>query len=390
MIETTEAIIIYDALSFFPDVVPTGGHLAQEKNVLTGEFSPDRQIFPMSLDFVLKTIDPNLGNKTEDVTSMLTVNWYRVTTSGGKEVETEIVSTSSSQPYYRSGNTLIVQANVEPGTTVVLRARAAYVDPHTQRVTRFVEDRVLSSRTAEVYNPSLEVDIGVLHFVCPFVLTDAGRFRTVTARFFSGSSEISNNAGMVYEWKKLDGNSYRTIEGTDVDVASVSGRTLVLDLACINRSKFCLTAYFNTAPFNKPGYKRQYYFTVERQLAGFSLKPRVFKGKFLRMDTEESEAEAVLTFNSNQLDNPSRFFRIGWSFYLQSGTAQQNKTFLGYGNTARAGRSLSGYDGNKVPTFQMDAAPFSEYRLLVDDVTGDYIVDDTAPAQYVVGQFVDE
>ena len=380
MIETTEAIIVYDALSTVFDVLILGGGLMQKYNTLTCEYVPDRNACPIALTPRLTVTDPNRNDETTDQTSMIVVQWYRVTVSGSSETETEIISTSDEDQYYKSGRTLMVAANISAGNTVILRVKASYVNPHTNETMRFTKDFVLGTQNYVEFNPSLEIDAPNLVIVSPFKLEASNRYKTVTAKFFAGATDISTNANVVYKWYKMVNNAYReitsqTIANGDIDVSSVSGRTLVLDLFCIKKEKYCCTAYYDVDPYNRVEYKLSRYFTVNRQMSGYSLKPRVSVGKFLRMDMKKSTAEAVLTVNSHQMDDPSQFFVISWKFYLQSGTSKLNTKNLGTGNSASVDRSLSGYDRTKIPTFEMGYEPLSEYGVVVDD-QGDTIIDD--------------
>lgn len=387
MVVTDEAVILYDALRTAFDVQPIGGGLTQKKNTLTGEFQVDRSMCPLVLCPTLQVTDPNEGDKTHDRTAMMIARWYRVTTSGTNETETEITSTNGNDDYYLSGRNLTIQANIEPGAKAVLRVKMSYVNPHTNDTLREQKDFVLSTESYVEFNPALEVDIPNYSTVSPFLLRDNGDandnyLRTVRAKFFAGTSDISTNSRMVYVWEKKDGTTYRAITASDVEVVSASGRTMVLDLRCIKRAKYRVTAYH--ADFAQTENRRSRLFTINRQMSGYTLLPQCVRGKFLKKDTPESEEQAVLTVNSNVVDDPLEYFRIGWTFYLQNGTARENEKFLGYGVSATAGRSLSGYDKNKRPTFAMEYNPLSEYDILEDD-DGNPIEDDDS-TEPIIGQ----
>lgn len=386
MIQTNEAIIIYDALNTTFDVQMLGGGLTQRKNTFSGEFTVDRTICPMALCPTLQVTDPNLDNVTTDQTQMLVVRWYMVTSSGGSVTETEITSRNNSDNYYLSGKDLIVQANVEAGSNVVLRVKASYVNRHTNETVMFEKDLVLSTTTYVEYNPGLEVNIPTYSIVSPFNIIDEGDvndnyLRTVQAKFFAGTVDISSNARITYIWEKKDGANYRAIAGTDVEVVSISGRNMVLDLRCIGRVKYRVTAYH--LDFAQSENKRTVYFTIDRQMSGHTVRTDVTKGKYLKRSTQESEIEAVLTVNSHTKENPSDYFTFAWTFYRQNGTAREGTTFIGFGPKATVGRNLSGYDRTKRPTFQLEYKPLSEYQLLTDD-NDEPIVDEND--EYVIGQ----
>ncbi len=388
MIQTDEAIIIYDALVTVFDVPNIGGALTQRKNSFTGEFTVDRTICPMSLTPTITVKDPNLDDETSDQTSLLVTSWFFVTQENGAEVETPIGNNTSDDIYY-SGKNLMVERNVEAGDIVIIRLKAVYYNPHTTEPMHFTRDFTLSTTTYLMYNPAIAVDIPNYSTVSPFHLIDDGsasdnHLRTVTAKFFSGSQDISTNSRLVFTWEKKDGSSYRAIAATDVEVVSISGRQMVLDLTCVGRVKYRVTAYHQD--FDAADYRKSYTFTVNRQMSGFTLKPVVVRGKLLKLNVTESEAEAQLSVNSNAVDNPGKFFTFYWTFYRQNGTSREGTTFLGTGPSVKAGRSLSGYDKTKRPTFQMESHPLSEYRLLVDD-NGDPVTGDSN--ELIIGQVED-
>lgn len=386
MIQTDEAIIIYDALNTTFDVQMLGGGLTQRKNTFSGEFTVDRTICPMALCPTLQVTDPNMDNVTTDQTQMLVVRWYTVTSSGGTVTETEITSRNSSDNFYLSGKDLMVQANIEAGSSVVLRVKASYVNRHTYETVMFEKDLVLSTTSYVEYNPGLEVNIPTYSIVSPFNIIDEGGnsdnyLRTVQAKFFAGTVDISSNSRIAYVWEKKDGANYRGISGTDVEVVSISGRNMILDLRCIGRVKYRVTAYHQD--FAQSENRRTAYFTIHRQMSGHTVRTEVTRGKYLKRSTLESEIEVVLTVNSHTMDNPSEFFTFAWTFYRQVGTAREGTQFLGFGPKATAGRNLSGYDKTKRPTFQLEYRPLSEYQLLTDD-NDEPIVDENG--EYVIGQ----
>lgn len=385
MIVTDEAVIIYDALNTVFDVQMIGGTLTQKKNTLTGEFSPDRTVCPLALCPTLQVTDPNLDNVTTDQTQMTTINWYTVTTSGGASTETEITSYSSSDLYYRSGKNLIVQANIQPGSNVVLRVKGSYVNQHTSEQMRFEKDFVLSTEAYVEFNPAMEVDIPNYSVVNPFYIKDAGDaddnyLRTIQAKFFAGTQDISTNARVVYTWEKKEGANYRAITANDVEVVSVSGRTMVIDLRCVGLVKYRCTAYHQD--YSQSENRRSVLFTLNRQMSGYHFDTQM-RGKYLKNDTRESECEIVVHVNSSLEENPLKYFTFAWTFYLQNGTSREGTTLLGFGTKASVDRTKSGYNKNKVPTFSCEPRPLSEYQLMTDDNGVPYTDDN---GELIIGQ----
>lgn len=389
---TEEAVILYDPIETVFEVEPIGGSPVQRQNTITGEYAPDRTLTPMVLSPSLQVIDPNVqgGARGSDRTASITVQWYRVTTSGNTETETEIVAAYSAgatahADYELYGKGLMVNANTPAGSSVHLRLKASYVNPNTNEPLRFRHDFLLTTEPFIEFNPAIEVNVPNYSVVDPFRLTAANRQLAVVARFFAGQLDISTSQNVVFLWEKLDGTAYRSIAATDVEVVSITGNTMVLDQECIGRCKYRVTAWHSG--YAAQEHRRSYTFTLNRQMSGATLQARIVRGKFLKADVRESEAEMVLSVNSSEVANPEDFFRAKWSIYRQSGSSQQGRTLLGWGNRAVANRSLTGSDKTKVPTFEMEAHSLSEYQIATDD-NGTPVTDDNG--NYIIGQVIED
>lgn len=376
MILTDESSIIYEPLITLFEVDIVGGSLTQRQNTMTGEYEPDRSLFPVALRPRLQVTDPNIvdGQQTSDRTSSLSVNWYTV--SNG----TETAISATTGDYAVSGKDLVISANVTAGSVVHLRCRAQFVNPNTNDVMRFVKDFTLSTETYIAFNPAVSVDLPNYSVISPFKLT-TGQQRTVTARLLAGGTDISTDSHARFLWEKLDAGAFRSIAATDVEVASVSGRTMVLNLECVGHVTYRLTAWHTDYTQER----RSVVMTLHRQLSGYSLDMRIVSGKLLMNNVTESAAEAVVRVNSNEINNPLNFFRFHWTFYLQPYRQAEVSHCLGYGVSAVAPRSLSGYDKTRTPTFRLEYQPLTEYQLLTDD-NGEPVTDDND--ELVVGQLL--
>lgn len=378
MITTEQAGIIFDPLITMFDVDTVGGSLTQRYNSITEEYESDRALFPMALRPRLQVTDPNIvdGEQSSDQTAALAVTWYKVVNSQ------ETVITATSGDYYLSGKDLIVAANVTPGSIVGLRIVAQYVNPNTKDVLKFDKRLNLSTQTYVEFNPAVAIDAPNYVVVSPFKTT-RGQQRVLTGVFYAGASDISANPKVSYLWLKRDGANYRTIVDTDIEVAAVSGRQMTLNVDCIGDATYKLVAWHT----DYADQQREALVTFHRQWSGFDVVMRICKGKILKNNMQWSEAEAVVKVNSSEISNPGDYFRFLWRFYRQFGTAREGNTILGTGVTARADRSLSGYDKTRTPTFQMEYQPVSEYRLLYSRSTGHPIA--SSNNKYLVGQVLE-
>lgn len=376
MILTDEGNIIYEPLITLFEVDIVGGSPTQRQNTMTNEYEPDRSLFPVALKPRLQVTDHNIteGQQTADRTSSLSVNWYTVS----NDTETPITATTGN--YAVSGKNLIISANVTAGSVVHLRLRAQFVNPNTNDVIHFVEDYTLSTETYIAFNPAVSINLPNYSVISPFKLT-AGQQRVVTARLMAGGTDISTDTHARFLWEKMEAGAFRAITATDVEVASINGRTMVLNLECVGHVTYRLTGWHTDYAQER----RSVVMTLHRQLSGYSVDMRIFSGKLLMTNITESAAEAIVRVNSNEINNPLDFFRFHWRFFRQPYRQAEGYNCLGYGVRAIAPRSLSGYDKTRIPTFQMEYQPLTEYQLLTDD-NGDPITDDND--ELVIGQLL--
>ncbi len=388
---TEEAAIIYDPIETTFDVQPIGGKLNQRQNSITGEYSPDRTITPMVLMPSLQVKDTNkeAGQQISDETENMTVQWFRVYSNDGVETEEEITDVYDPEAQAHEdlelyGKGLMVNANTPAGEYVEVRIKASFVNPNTLEVLRFKRGIELKCDTYIEFNPSIEVNIPNYSIVDPFKITDANKYRSITAKFFAGADDITSNQNVTFLWEKLDGTTYRTMTNADVEVMSVSRNVMVINQECVGRCKYRVTAWHTG--YAEPENRRSFLFTINRQMSGATPTIQITRGKFLKSNIEESEAKLVVSVNSSELSNPEKFFVCKWSMYRQNGTTQEGLTYLGWGMNAIAGRSVSGYDRTKVPTFKAEVYSLSEYQLCTDD-NGDPVTDDNGG--YITGQVIE-
>lgn len=388
---TEEAVILYDPIKTAFDVLPVGGMLGQRQNTITGEYSPDRDITPMVLSPSLQVIDPNIteGSQVSDETNMLTIAWYLVTTENGSELETEIADVydpeaQSHATYEKYGKGLMINANVPAGSTVHLRLRAGYVNQNTNEPLDWKRDFFLKTEPYVEFNPAIEVNIPNYSIVNPITLNADNKMLPVTAKFFAGTQDITSNAKVTFLWEKLEGTAYRAIRATDVEVVSVVRNVMTLNQECIGRCKYRATAWHTD--YSAAEHRRSYLMTLNRQFSGVTPQLRIIRGKFLKSNISESEAQLVVSVNSHEISNPEDFFRAKWGLYKQRGAAQEGSVDLGWGNSVTVGRSKTGYDRTRVPTFRMEAHTLSEFQLSTD-ADGNPITD--ANGEYVIGQVIE-
>lgn len=388
---TEEAVILYDPIETVFDVQPIGGMLGQRQNTITGEYSPDRNVTPMVLSPSLQVIDPNIteGSQASDETDMLSVAWYIVTTENGTESETEIVDVydpeaQSHADYEKYGKGLMVNANVTVGETVHLRLKATYINRNTNEPLKFTRNFLLSTEPFIEFNPSIEVNIPNYSIVNPFKLTAANKQLAVTAKFFAGTQDITSNANVTFLWEKLEGTTYRAIAATDVEVVSIVRNVMTVNQECVGRCKYRVTAWHTG--YSAAEHRRSFLITLNRQFSGVTPQLRITRGKFLKSNISESEAQLVVSVNSHEISNPEDFFRVKWSLYKQHGSSQEGNVELGWGNNVVADRSKTGYDKTRVPTFKMEVHTLSEYRLCIG-TDGNPVTDGNG--EYIIGQEIE-
>lgn len=388
---TEEAVILYDPIKTTFEVPQIGGSLNQRQNTFTGEYAPDRSIVPMVISPWLQVTDTNIteGSQTFDATEDLTVLWCLVTTSDGKETETEIISVFDPEAqthadYELYGKGLMVNANIPAGNIVHVRLKAQYVNTNTLEPLKFNRDFLLTTQPYVEFNPSIEVNIPNYTVVNPFELTQANKNIAIIAKFFAGVQDASANAKVNFLWEKLEGTTYRAIAATDVEVVSIARNVMTVDRERVKRCKYRVTAWHSD--YSAAENRRSFLITLNRQMSGVTPQLRIIRGKFLKSNITGSEAQLVVRVNSNEIANPEDFFRAKWAVYKQHGTSQEGRVELGWGNSVMADRTKTGYDRTRVPTFEMEVHSVSEYRLSIgtdgEPVTG-------TDGKYIVGQVID-
>lgn len=392
-----EAVILYDPIQTTFDVHVIGGSITQQQDMFTGQYDPDRSRFPIMLVPSLLVTDPNTGRKGVEDIDLCLVNWYLVAANG---TETEITSTDTiNDDYAIDGKSLVIHANIAAGQVLSVAVQVQYPNASLGNNMKFRRKFTLSTSAMASFDPMLSLDIPNLATVNPFHLGDAVT-RTITASFFAGKQDISTHAKVVYVWEIWGGSAYRAITAEDVEVDSVSTRsvviggvattvqyrTIVLRLECIKQLKIRCTAYH--ADIDAAQFRQSAVFTVDRKMYGARPMIKVTKGKHVKGDTLESEAEFSLAVNSNLINNPMDFFCVRWKFFRLSGTSRQNEVDLGWGQSAKATRAMIGTDKTKKPTFEGQAYSLGEFALLEDD-NGDIIEDDDS-TDLVIGQYLED
>lgn len=392
---TDEAIILYDPIQTIFDVFSTGGDKTQRQNLISGEYEPDRTLFPVSFTPTLKVTDENLGLKGEERIAYCVTQWYLISASGASTV----IDPSDPPDGYEidtDGYTLIVSKNVPAGTIQRLQVVVTYPNVDTGQLT-FNKDIVLSTSALVDFIPSLELNIPLLYTVNPFHIDPASPQQTVQATFRVNTTDMSTDANIVYVWEKMDGSTYRAIRNTDIEVVSIPTRTvningvpttcqyrtMVLDLLCIGKAKYRCTAYH--AQYNEAQFITSEVFTFDRKLYGARPQMAITSGKFLKGNVTESVAEAWILVNSNRRDNMLDYYRCMWTFYLLYGSQKQNTTVLGWGDSISFPRSLSGTDRTKKPTVDAEFFELSEYQPVYED-DGTTLVTEDDGTTLVIGQ----
>ena len=115
----------------------------------TGVFAPDRQITPLTLTPKLSLLDPdtNTSYTTEASPATVTfqsVDWKVKEWNGSAWVETTISSVSPSDPYYTSGDNLVIRKNnYDAAHAINITCRANYRDPRDVGTTCWLETSIM-------------------------------------------------------------------------------------------------------------------------------------------------------------------------------------------------------------------------------------------------------
>ncbi|TGY80252.1 MULTISPECIES: hypothetical protein [Muribaculaceae] len=349
--KTATAYIINTPLSvsLYMDII--GGGLEQTKNA-DGLFDPDRTLFPLALRPRLAVKDPDHVLADGDhTTGLIDTRWYIGTDDKGTRI-TESTSGFSLGAY----GELTVRRNVEPSSPLSLYFTCGYIDPRTQKTIRKSQQVTLTTVQNVELNLSLEIDAAQKMAISPF---KNQALRTITATFRNGSDPVPD-ARAVYSWQVLERSAltWRAIGADDPFYVSGQGtKALVIDRRYIDREAIRLEAHHKSAPSRVVSAMTKAY----RCYGQWDEREMLTRGKFVRHDTREIEARAVIDTPRGQVTRPEDYFDITHIFTTNEKGAPEK--VIGYGEKAVVGAGIAGRDPNVLAVFGCEVRERTALRV---------------------------
>lgn len=316
--KTVSAYILYQPLSISLSLEVAGGSLNQNRNGLTGEYEPDRTLFPLMLRPRLTLTDPDgLLDQGDHSSDLIDTRWYI-----GSDESGERITTQTEGFVLGSYGVLTVKRNVEPSQPLTLFFSCAFIDPRTGKTFRKTSVTTLSSVASVQFNLSLEIDAALKMAVSPF---RNNQTRKITATMHNGT-EVVEDGDAVYLWQVRDGASFRSI--TEDDLFYVSGqntRSLTIDRRFIDRETIRVIAYHKSHQEQKLYAQTR----VFRWYGQWDERETIVRGRFIRPDTSEIEVRAVIDTPKGQVVSPADYYDITHIKTTNEAGARQD--VIGYG-----------------------------------------------------------
>ena len=354
--KTATAYILYDPLTVNFSMVELGGSVVQRKDSLSGNFDPDRSLFPLVLRPQLKIQDPNHILQDGDHTDkLIDCRWYVGTDDKGTRIYSD---TEGLKP--GANGELSVSRNVEPAIPLNLYFSCAYVDPRTQNTFRKSVVVTLSSVLATEMNLGIEIDAANKMPVSPF---KTHHHRTITATFRNGTENVPDESA-VYVWRVLDASTREMRDVNDDDLFYVSGqgtRSITIDRRFIDKELLEVVASLAAEPSRKVSARTKMF----RWYGQWDDEVRITRGKFVRPDTPEIEVQAYINTPKGQISSPADYFDIT---HIRTGSSADSfQETVGYGEVVTIPRSSIGSDPNLRPVFGIETRERTALRACTID-----------------------
>jgi hypothetical protein len=341
--KTASAYILYQPLIVSLSMDEIGGSTTQHKNNVSGGFDPDRTMFPLILRPRLVVKDPDHVLQDGDYTSaLIDTRWYIGNDENGSRITTVT-------PGFTIGayGELLVGCNVEPSVPVNLYFTCAYIDTRTLRVFRQSVLVTLTTVLSTELNLDISLDAARTMPVNPF---KHQALRTVTATFRNGRDTVTDSEA-IYLWKVRDGVTRQLRAITTDDLFYISGqgtRSLVIDRRFIDRELIQIEACHTSDPSRKVYAQTKAY----RCYGQWDERVVITRGKYIRPDTGQIEAQACVDTPRGQVVNPQDYFDITHIFTTNEKGAVEKVT--GYGERVVVPASIAGKDPNVIPLFGVE------------------------------------
>lgn len=341
--KTASAYILYTPLDISLLMLEVGGNTTQNKSNVTGEFDPDRTLFPLVLRPSLVIKDPDHVLDDGDHTKKLIDNrWYIGTNENGSRITKDTDGFVLGQY-----GELTVKRNVEPSVPLSLFFTCAYIDSRTQNTFRKSFLVTLTTNLTTELNLSLEIDAARKMPISPFKSVST---RTIKATFRNGENIVAD-ADAVYLWKVRDSVTKQLRAITADDLFYVSGlntKALTIDRRFIDKELIQLEAYHRADNSRKVYVQTK----IFRWYGQWDEREVITRGKFVRPDTSEIEVRAFVDSPKGQIIDPQNYFDMTHIFTTNEKGAPQ--TVIGYGETVVVPVSIVGKDPNVRPVFGVE------------------------------------
>lgn len=341
--KTTSGYILFNPLSVALFLDEIGGSTSQRKSNVSGEFDPDRTLFPLVLRPRLVVKDPDhVLNDGEHTINLIDTRWY----IGSSENGTRITKDTEGLSIGENGE-LSVSRNVEPAVPLNLFFTCGYIDTRTKKTFRKTYLVTLTTTQATELNLSIEIDAARKMPVSPFKNQTN---RVITATFRNGQETIADNKA-VYLWKVQDkiSKQLRTITADDLFYVSGQGtKSITIDRRFIDKELIQVEAYHVA----DPGRIVHAHTKIFRWYGQWDERVAITRGKFIRPDTREIEVVAIVDTPRGQVTDPADYYDITHIFTTNEAGAPER--VIGYGERVVVPASIAGKDPNVIPVFGVE------------------------------------
>ncbi|EJX03100.1 hypothetical protein EVA_08791 [gut metagenome] len=349
--KTASAYIVYDALNLSLSVQVVGGALTQRKDALTGEFDPDRSMFPLMFQPCLMVKDPNhILSDGDHTKKLIECRWYEGTDNKGR-----LITADTAGYILGEYGRLVVQKNVEPDQPVNLFFSCAFIDARTGQPFRKEMGFTLDTVMKQEVNLGIEIDAANKLLVSPFKTHTQ---RRITATLRNGLDDVPDEKA-AYEWRVQDEVSRQMRPITDDDPFYVSGqgtRTLVVDRRYIDKELVEVRGHLKAAPQKVVSAHTK----MIRWYGRWEEEEQIVRGKFIRPETTEIEIKAIINTPQGVVNNPTDYFDI--THFRTGKKADAPVVEVGVGESVVLSRSAIGNNPDRCAVFGCEVYERSALR----------------------------
>jgi len=349
--------------------ITLGGGVPNEQtyDADSGEYSPDYSLVPVCIKPVVGIIDRDLILTSGCVNAQLTdVSWRRVI--DGVEEKTPLTSTAGKYVITTSGDEngkLLWYVNAAPQKPILLRFKAAYMDPRTGQIYNIIEDFSITCRNATHYIPVLQLSGGSSYYN---PTRDEDK-QAITASLRLGTEECSTGKrAFVWEIARSNG-SFTAVTADDLELKiSSDGTTATLDRSLMGeqitiRCRAKYSAAGNPSAVQLSDSSPSKVITIARRIP--PIDAEVLDAiDSLQPGTRNINPRAYLYDNVGELPNPTKDILPLWYLGTNSHTKAINFVLQGHGLTPTIPTDLM--DAKLGGILQIDPVILNPLALLAD------------------------